>query len=359
MSGSRARPPFSPADLVVDAEVRRRCVELGFGIHVDGEPGYPAALAEDLERPPILYSRGDVGVVGGPLAVGIVGTRNASVEGRELARWFGRELSAVGVQVVSGLAAGIDAAAHRGAMEAAGAPPVAVVGCGLDIVYPHTNQALFDDIARVGAVISEHEPGVPPMPHHFPLRNRIIAALSTVLVVVESRAAGGSLITAGQAADRGRTVLAVPGSVRSPTAEGTNRLLRDGCGPALDPDDVLIALGLAASEQQALPLPRATRADPDRTRPARMTPDRTRPDQTGRAERRVVRSGTAPDRPVGIGLGPDSWLLALVEGDATTVDELAMRSGVGLGAVLAALERLDDAGLVAQHGPWIRRTGRR
>ena len=354
MSGSRARPPFSPADLVVAAEVRRRCAELGFGIHVSGEPDYPEALAEDLERPPILYSHGDVGVVGGPLAVGIVGTRNASIEGRELARWFGRELSAAGVQVVSGLASGIDAAAHRGAVEADGAPPVGVVGCGLDTVYPRTNQALFDDIVRVGAVVSEHEPGVPPMPHHFPLRNRIIAALSTVLVVVESRAAGGSLITAGQAADRGRTVLAVPGSVRSPTAEGTNRLLRDGCGPALDPDDVLIALGLAASEQQALPLPRPARTGPARTGPARTGPDRTR-----RAERDAGRSVRAPDHPVGIGSGHDSWLLALVEGDATTVDELAMRSGVGLGAVLAALERLDDAGLVAQHGPWIRRTGRR
>ena len=355
MSGSRTRPPFSPGDLIVEPEVRRRCAELGFGIHVSGEPDYPEALAEDFERPPILYSRGDVGVVGGPLAVGIVGTRNASIEGRELARWFGRELSAAGVQVVSGLASGIDAAAHRGAMEAGGAPPVAVVGCGLDIVYPRSNQALFDDITRVGAVVSEHEPGVPPMPHHFPLRNRIIAALSTVLVVVESRAVGGSLITAGQAADRNRTVLAVPGSVRSPTAEGTNRLLRDGCGPALDPDDVLIALGLAASEQQALPLPRPARTGPARTGPARTGPDQARPSHTGR----VGRSEMAPDRPVGIGPGPDGWLLALVEGNATTVDELAMRSGVGLGAVLAALERLDDAGLVAQHGPWIRRTGRR
>ena len=178
----------------------------------------------------------------------IVGTRSATPYGRQVASELGSDLAAAGVIVVSGLARGIDGAAHAGALRergAASAPPVAVVGTGLDIVYPATNRELWEAVASRGAILSEAGLGTKPHPGVFPARNRIIAALSDVVVVVESHRGGGSLYTAEAAARRSIPVCAVPGSVKSRASQGTNELLVDGCAPVRDAEDVLVAISLA------------------------------------------------------------------------------------------------------------------
>jgi DNA processing protein len=194
--------------------------------------------------PPVLFARGDLDVLDGRRAA-LIGTRNATSSGRAMATELGRDLARAGVHVVSGLARGIDGGAHRGAL-AAGGPgrPIAVVGSGLDVVYPAEHHDLWDAVAEQGLLLAEAPPGAPPEPWRFPQRNRIIAALAEVVVVVESRESGGSLITVDEALERGRPVMAVPGAVASRAAAGTNRLLRDGAAAVLDVGDVLTALAI-------------------------------------------------------------------------------------------------------------------
>ncbi|NLA34292.1 MAG: DNA-processing protein DprA [Actinobacteria bacterium] len=210
-----------------------------------GDEAHPSLSYGDPHVPAVLLWRS-----GAPLppraslpTVGIVGTRRASRLGTEVARELGAACASAGIRVVSGLANGIDAAAHRGALSADGAPPIGVVGTGLDVVYPPRNAELWNEVAHRGALCSEYPLGTEPAPWRFPARNRILVAQSDVVVVVESSDRGGSLITAGLAGERGVPVLAVPGSVRSQTAVGTNRLLADGCQPCLGPEDIFMALG--------------------------------------------------------------------------------------------------------------------
>lgn len=224
-------------------EVWQQCLGAGVDVVVAGDRRYPAPLLDDPRRPAALFVRGDLGVLDAR-RVGIVGTRNATQRGRETAARFGYELAAEGVVVVSGLAKGIDGAAHRGALAVDGAPPVAVVGTGPDRPYPAQHAPLWEAVAKRGALISEWPPGTAPEAFRFPLRNRILAALVEVLVVVESRERGGSLITAREAAERGVEVFAVPGALQSRAALGTNKLLCDGASPATETADLLMALGL-------------------------------------------------------------------------------------------------------------------
>jgi DNA processing protein len=206
------------------------------------DPEYPVAFRHDPESPPVIFVQGDLGVLEGR-RVGVVGTRNATAAGRATAFELGESLAAHGVAVVSGLALGIDAAAHRG-LRAGDGRPVGVVANGLDVPYPRQHGDLWRWVGERGVLISERPPGCPPEPWRFPLRNRLIAALSEVLVVVESRERGGSLLTADQALQRGVRVMAVPGSPRCRAAHGTNKLLVDGADPVTGVDDVLVALGL-------------------------------------------------------------------------------------------------------------------
>ena len=231
------------AERRVPAVVWEQCVRAGIDVITTDHLDYPSALLDDPRRPPALFVRGDLGVLDAR-RVGIVGTRNATQRGRETAAKFGYELAQEGVVVVSGLAKGIDGAAHRGALAADGARPVAVVGTGPDRAYPPQHAELWETVAARGALISEWPPGTAPDAFRFPLRNRILAALVEVLVVVESRERGGSLITAREAAERGVEVFAVPGALQSRAASGTNLLLRDGAAPATETADVLMALGL-------------------------------------------------------------------------------------------------------------------
>lgn len=207
-----------------------------------GDAGWPETFDADPEPPRLLFVRGDPALLD-RVAVAIVGTRRCSAHGSSIARELGRDLSAAGVTVVSGLALGIDGAAHRGALDAGVAPPVGVVATGLDVVYPRRHRTLWAEVADAGALVSEHPLGTGVERWRFPARNRIMAALARAVVVVESPDGGGSMRTVEAAIDRQTDVLAVPGAVRSPVAAGPNRLLAEGCGVVRDATDVLVSLG--------------------------------------------------------------------------------------------------------------------
>lgn len=301
-------------------EVAERCTAAGIAVHllvaVDHEPTtYPPVLAADPMAPPVLFSRGDLSLLAGR-RVAIVGTRNATRAGRQAAYAIAGDLAASGVHVVSGLARGIDGAAHSGVLAAEGVGrPVAVVGSGLDIVYPPEHRDLWQAVGNCGLLLSEVPPGDGPLPWRFPQRNRIIAALSEVLVVVESRERGGSLITVSEALARGVQVMAVPGSVGSRASAGTNQLLRDGAAPVLDAGDVLTVLHLDHT--------RATPAGELRQRPARH----------------------------------DIEVYRLVGDQPRTIDALALASGLPLVEVAMRLARLEAAGWVAQADGWFETVG--
>jgi DNA processing protein len=215
---------------------------------------YPLQLARLPDAAPLLLLRGAgaVEILEGP-CVAIVGARAATVEGKSLAFELGQSLARAGVVVVSGMARGIDAAAHEGALDAKGVS-VAVQACGPDRIYPPEHRGLAGRIGERGLVLSEMPLGTPPRAPYFPLRNRLISGLSRAVVVVEAREKSGSLITARHALDQGVEVLAVPGRVAAPTSMGPNRLLIDGARPCLGGDDLLEALGFDA----AAPAPAAT-----------------------------------------------------------------------------------------------------
>ncbi len=188
------------------------------------DPAYPPLLRQIADPPIALFARGDVTLLGAP-QLAMVGSRNPSVEGRRNAENFAAYLSRCGLVITSGMALGIDAASHRGALKAAG-KTVAVWGTGLDKAYPARNRELAEEIAAQGLIVSEFPPGTPPLPTHFPRRNRIISGLSVGTLVVEAARHSGSLITARLASEQGREVFAMPGSIHNPMARGCHRLLR-------------------------------------------------------------------------------------------------------------------------------------
>ena len=228
-------------------DVRRGVAMNAMRIVVLGDGDYPSVLAADPEAPAVLFVRGSLNVLE-RRRVAIVGTRAATASGRRFARELGRDLAQHGVAVVSGLARGIDVSAHRGALDVhedgERVGPVGVVASGLDRPYPREHVDVWNDVARRGVLLCESPPGTSADAFRFPLRNRIIAALSEILVVVESRAAGGSMLTVDHALRRGIPVMAVPGSPGQVTSEGTNALLAEGCAPVREAHDVLDALGL-------------------------------------------------------------------------------------------------------------------
>jgi DNA processing protein len=234
------------------ARLAGRCDELGVRVVVPGDAGYPEPVVNDPMRSPVLFLRGDPAVVV-RRRVGVVGTRNATAAGRETAAELGEGLAREGVAVVSGLARGIDGAAHRG-VRSAGGLAVAVVGSGIDVPYPRQHRDLWEWVGTTGLLVSQWGPGVEPEPWRFPLRNTIIALLSEVLVVVESRVRGGSLITANEALDREICVMVVPGSPRSPAARGVLELMaNERVTPATSVTDVLIALGFERGRSLGVP----------------------------------------------------------------------------------------------------------
>ncbi len=205
------------------------------------DPRYPAQLAAVPGCPAALFVEGDPALLARP-QIAIVGSRAASAAGRETAFEFAARLAAHGFAITSGLAVGIDAAAHRGAL-AAGGVTIAVCGTGLDRVYPAEHRELASRIAATGALVSEFPTGTPPHAHNFPRRNRLMSGLARGVLVIEAAARSGSLITARLAGEQGREVMAVPGSIHNPLARGCHRLIKDGAALVETVDDVLAALG--------------------------------------------------------------------------------------------------------------------
>lgn len=290
----------------------------GVLVLIEGDEHYPEPLRTDPAPPAVLFAQGSLAHLEAPRAA-IVGTRRCTGVGAGMARELGRELALAGVVVVSGLALGIDGAAHRGVLDGLGrapdtaAGPVAVVGSGVDVVYPSRHRELWAAVRDHGLLLSEAPLGTRPAPWRFPARNRLIAALADVVVVVESHITGGSLLTVGEAERRDVPVLAVPGSVRSPAAAGTNHLLADGCHPVRDVTDVLVALGL-----------------------------------TPAARRRVAEHRPSPD-PAG------AAVLDAFDWEPATLEHLAVRTELPLGDLVLAVERLVADGWVRVDGGWYER----
>lgn len=227
---------------------------------------YPPLLHELADPPAVLFAIGGVEALRGvrdEVAVAVVGTRRASPYGSEVAYSLGRGLGAAGVPVVSGLARGIDGTAHRGCLDGGGLP-VAVLACGPDVVYPRRHHVLYEQVRREGIILSELPPGTRPFRWSFPARNRIMAALARLTVVVEAAEPSGSLITADFARDLGRGVAAVPGRVTSSFARGTNGLLKDGAVPVTGTEDVLDELfGVGMRRPPSVPEVRSVPSDPE------------------------------------------------------------------------------------------------
>jgi DNA processing protein len=286
-----------------------------------GEPGYPIALAAVEDAPPVLILLGRADFLTRPL-VAIVGSRNASANGRRIARDLALGLGEAGLVVVSGMARGIDAAAHLGALDSGS---VAILAGGVDVVYPEENRGLYDALASRGAVISEMPPGTEPLARHFPRRNRIISGMALGVVVVEAAARSGSLITARFALEQGRDVFAVPGSPLDPRCRGTNDLLRSGATLTETVEDVLAQIGpsMQGMRSPVAPLPPPTSAAPlvqphAATRPA---------DDEGLVEIVLERLGPSP----------------------VAIDELVRQCHLSAAAIATLLLELELAGRIERH----------
>ena len=235
-----------------------RAEQAGITVLTWDEPGYPARLREIYHPPPVIYVRGSL-LPEDERAVAVVGTRHASAYGRDVAERLSADLARHRITVVSGLARGIDSAAHRAAL-AAGGRTIAVFGCGIDIVYPAEHRRLAEDVAASGALVSEFPLGTRPQPDFFPRRNRIMSGLALGVLVAEAPQRSGALITASFAAEQGRDVFAVPGSIFAPSYAGCHDLLRDGAKLVTDVKDILEELNVSEVAEQP-PLPGLAPAD--------------------------------------------------------------------------------------------------
>jgi len=229
-------------------KVRDRCAARGIGIAAFGAADYPEILANLVDAPLLLFWRGAFRPCDVRPAVAVVGARHATRYGLRSARLVSALAAEAGAWVVSGLANGIDAAAHLGAADRG--RTAAVLAGGIDRCYPSGNRRIADKILATGVVLSEYPPGTPTLPRHFPVRNRIITGLSCLTVIVEAHERSGSLVSARLAAEQGREVMALPGPIDSPASRGTNRLIAEGALPLLEARDVVDAIGLAVPARQ-------------------------------------------------------------------------------------------------------------
>ena len=225
-------------DIEPASKILASCAQIQCRVITLQDAEYPDRLKNIFDPPVVLYVRGTFPFIDDEPVVSIVGTRKCTPYGIKAAENIAYKLSRRGVTVITGLARGIDTAATRGALRGEGCV-LGVIGCGLDTVYPPENVAVFDEVARSGAIISEYPPGTPPLPPHFPARNRILSGMSLGVVVIEAPQKSGALITAARALEQGRDVFSLPGNVDSKTCEGSNALLRDGAIPILSADDII------------------------------------------------------------------------------------------------------------------------
>ena len=271
-----------------------------------GDPHYPSDLLQTADPPLLLYAQGTLSLLAAP-KIAIVGSRNPTPQGLENARAFARNLSQAGLTIVSGLALGIDGAAHEGALQGAGST-IAVVGTGLDRVYPKGHHQLAHQISQQGLMLSEYPLGTPPLPSYFPQRNRIIAGLASATLVVEATLKSGSLITAKLAGDSGREVLAIPGSIHSPQSRGCHALIKQGAKLVETALDVLEELTPVTGLLRT-----ATSADSEESEPSTVHP-----------------------------------LLELMGYDPVSLDSLSERSGTSPATLSASLLELELSGHVAR-----------
>jgi DNA processing protein len=320
-----ARPTAPMSRRAAEAELAA-IDRLGGRLVCWGEPAYPPALAAVDDAPPVLTLLGRAELLLAPV-VAVVGARNASANGRRLARELAAGLGEAGIVVASGMARGIDAAAHLGALDTGS---VAVVAGGADIVYPEENRGLYDALARDGAIVAELPLGTEPQARHFPRRNRIISGLALGVVVVEAAAKSGSLITARFALEQGREVFAVPGSPLDPRCRGANHLLRNGATLTETAADILGQLG---------PL---LRGHPPVRPPA---PVQRRLPLPGAVPRPAIPIATRP-------IGEDAALDLLVEKLSPTpvaVDELVRQCQMSAASIATLLLELELAGRIERH----------
>jgi DNA processing protein len=222
----------------------------GAEILTDFDDDYPEALKSIDDRPMILYVRGSLKKEDAA-AIGIVGSRKATSYGKWACEKISGDLAGLGVTIVSGMASGIDTYAHRAALDSEGRT-IAVLGCGVDVVYPQKNKTLYEEISSNGAVISEFPLGTQPLPFHFPMRNRIISGLSLGIAVIEAQEKSGSLITASYAASQGKEVFAVPGNINSLYSSGTNLLIKDGAKPLITTEDIIEEIPVLRSNSRKM-----------------------------------------------------------------------------------------------------------
>lgn len=312
--GGRSAPLRVPAQRDMEAEARRM-ERAGIGLVAACEPAYPEALAALDDAPPLLTHQGHLHLLRRP-AVAVVGARNASLAGRKMAERLAADLAAAGFLVVSGLARGIDTAAHGGALDGGTA---AVLAGGIDVVYPPENAALQQSIAERGVLVAECPPGTEPQARHFPRRNRVISGLSLGVVVVEAALRSGSLITARLATEQGREVFAVPGAPADPRAQGCNRLIKEGAALVESADDVIESL------RRLVAAPLGEREKPDYARPA--------PGPVDEVELESARA----------------LILECLSQTPVLVDEVIRDCQLSAGVVLTVLLELELAGRVQRH----------
>ncbi len=298
-------------------------------------PDFPLRLAEIYDPPLLLFVRGEL-LPEDAHCVGVVGTRRATPYGIRMAERFGRELAGRGVTVVSGMAAGVDAAAHRGAIEAGGRT-IAVLGCGTDVVFPPQHADLMEDIADHGAVVSQFPMGMKPIRGNFPYRNRIISGMSLGTLVVEAPMRSGALITARQAAEQGREVFAIPGQLGVKNSEGPHALIREGAKLVETVDDILVELELPAQCMTA-----RVRSEPD-TPPA-SSPDPSHHEAASAAPQTAVATPTIPKA----ASADERKVLNALSPDGSYVDEIASACHISVSEALSSLTLLELKGLVRQ-----------
>jgi DNA processing protein len=313
------QPLSADAGRLIDATLRW-LERPGRSVLALGGAGYPDLLAHIADPPLLLYINGRAELLAGP-ALAIVGSRNASTQGKANARCFAAALSAAGLTVVSGLALGVDAAAHEGALCGPGGT-IAVIGTGPDLVYPVRNRALAERIAQDGCIVSEYPVGTPPLPSNFPKRNRIISGLAAGVLVVEAAARSGSLITARQAAEQGRDVFAIPGSIHAALSKGCHELIREGAKLVDGAADVLEAMAL--SPLAASPVCAAA--------PGTVSS--------------ILPTDNGPEKVADKASVADAELLALLGYDPVEPDALLALSGTTPGALGARLLLLELAGAI-------------
>lgn len=312
---NKLKIPTKTRDSIIDFRVKvdpkvylDKVYSLGIKCFSLADRDYPANLRNIHDSPPVLYLKGAI-LPQDDLAIAVVGSRNATFYGRQVTERFVFELSKNGLTIVSGLARGIDSVAHKTALDAGGRT-IALLGCGLDMVYPPENKKLAEDIAKNGAVISEFPLGFPAVQSNFAARNRIISGMSLGVLVPEAAVDSGSMITAGYAAEQGREVFAVPGPITSKFSEGTNGLIKDGVHPVTTAEDVLQILDIARKARQL--------------ETVNIKPETKDPDQRK--------------------------ILELLDGEAKHIDLIARELELPVEKISATLSIMEISGFVKSHG---------